>query len=175
MPSVISSCFVCCLLRGFELCTVLTLAAAAELATAFKDWEKFVEVLSTVADKFKFGPSEMGVISSVNQLLLDSIERVFGGTGKVILLIFIAIWKATYVTLRSIITLLVVVIRAVSVLGRDMSNVVSDYLHVQIQSLMETESGTVSLWFGCFFSSQLWCRCLELLLLLPFERLFCIS
>lgn len=46
--------------------------AAVELAGALKDWERFVEVMSS---RMKFGPSEVGVISRVNQLLLDSMER----------------------------------------------------------------------------------------------------
>lgn len=110
-------------------------AAGAELAAAFKDWKKFVEVLSSVADKFKFGPSELGVISRVNQTLLDSMERLGGGSGKLVLLIFIAVWKTTYIVLRSAISLLVAVARGLSALGRQMSKMISDYLHTQIQEL----------------------------------------
>ncbi len=75
--------------------------AGSELAEALKDWKKFVEVLSSVGDKLNFAPSELGVISRVNRLLLDSVERLGGQGGRLVLLIFIALWKATYVVLRS--------------------------------------------------------------------------
>jgi hypothetical protein len=67
--------------------------AAVELTSALSDWSKFVETLSSVADKFKFADSEMTVISRVNQSLLDSLERLGGGSGRLVLLIFIAVWK----------------------------------------------------------------------------------
>ncbi len=75
--------------------------AGSELGEALKDWKKFVEVLSSVGDKLNFAPSELGVISRVNRLLLDSVERLGGQGGRLVLLIFIALWKATYVVLRS--------------------------------------------------------------------------
>ncbi len=76
------------------------------------------------------------MISRVNRLLLDSVERL--GGGRFVLLIFIALWKATYVVLRSIIQLLVVAIRGLTVLGRQVAKMIADYLHSQIQAMTAT-------------------------------------
>lgn len=107
-------------------------AAGKELAAALTDWRTFVDALGRVVDSVKFQESELSVISRVNQLLLDSVERLGGGSGKVLLLVFIAVWKTTYVVLRTAIQLLVSALRAVSSLGLDLSQVVSDYLHAKI-------------------------------------------
>jgi hypothetical protein len=90
--------------------------AGSELAEALKDWKKFVEVLSSVGDKLNFAPSELGVISRVNRLLLDSVERLGGQGGRLVLLVFIALWKATYVVLRSAIQVRGVLLVCVCVL-----------------------------------------------------------
>lgn len=49
--------------------------AGSELVEALQDWRKFVEVLSSVGDKLNFAPSELGMISRVNRLLLDSVVK----------------------------------------------------------------------------------------------------
>lgn len=111
-----------------------------------KDWRKFVEVLSSVGDKLNFAPSELGMISRVNRLLLDSVERLSGQGGRLVLLIFIAIWKATYVVLRSVIQLLVAALRAVMTISKQIGKMVADYLHSQIQAL--TATSETSSFFG---------------------------
>merc|ERR1711916_101171 len=122
--------------------------AGKELGAALSDWRKFVEVLSTVADKFKFGPSELSVISRVNQMLLDSMERLGGGSGKLVLLIFIAVWKTTYVVLRTAIQLLVAAIRALSGMGQEATQLLTDYLHAQISGFGQQQRT------GGFFGSR---------------------
>jgi hypothetical protein len=77
-------------------------------------------------------------------------ERRGGGSGKLVLLIFIAVWKTTYVVFRSTIQLLVAAIKGVSVLGRHVSKMISDYLHTQIQNYTSSESGGKFNIFCCF-------------------------
>ena len=115
--------------------------AGKELTSALSDWKKFIEVLANVADKFKFGASELGVISRVNQMLLDSVERLGGGSGKLVLLIFIAVWKTTYVVLRTAIQLLVAAIGALATLGGQVSEMLADYLHARISGFGPKQQG----------------------------------
>lgn len=103
---------------------------------------QFVAALSSLADTFKFADSEMTVISRVNQSLVDSLERLGGGSGKLVLLIFIAVWKATYVTLRGAIQLLVAVVRAASAASRHVARMVSEYLRSEIARLTSLSGGS---------------------------------
>jgi hypothetical protein len=116
--------------------------AALELTAALSDWNKFVEALSSIGDRFKFAPSEQTVISRVNQSLLDSLERLSGGSGKLVLLVFIAVWKATYVTLRGAIQLMVAIVRGASSTSRHFSHVLTSYVRSEIARLSSLSAGT---------------------------------
>lgn len=117
-------------------------AALKELTSALSDWNAFVVALSSLADHFKFAPSEMTLISRVNQSLLDSMERLGGGSGRFVLLVFLAVWKAAYVTLRGCIRLLVAVARGASSASRHVTQMVSSYLRSEIARFTSLSAGT---------------------------------